>query len=379
MHSSSRTDPPGWTMHGHAGRGGRLDAVGERVEGVARAGAALGPAGGLLRRDLAGLDPVLLTGADAPGHAVLHEHDGCSTSPRRRCGRPARRRRRSAVGRLPLGDHPPVVSRVDAKWCGSCTRYPPVIWRTWRASASAARRFEQSGVLALGDRARRSTPSLVAGRDHDVGLRPATMSLDRGGVDRPVDRHDAAERRLRSSHSKASSVGLGERVGDRGAARVGVLDDGAGRLVAESADVVHEQPRGVGVVEVEVRQRHPGVLRDARPTSGCRATAVAARRAGAGSRRSAASSGTVERAKCERAAGSRSSPSSSHSTIAASYAAVSAKASRASARGGWPRSSAPLGRAARRARRRSRRVGDDRRRARGSWPRPAPSPDRRCR
>src|SRR4051794_36541626 len=41
--------------HGDAGRGGCLDAVGERVERVAGARPALGPAGGLLGGDLAGL------------------------------------------------------------------------------------------------------------------------------------------------------------------------------------------------------------------------------------------------------------------------------------------------------------------------------------
>src|SRR4051794_39420319 len=57
---------------GHTGRGGRLDAVGEGVEGVARAGTTLGPAGGLLGGDLAGLDPVLLPRPDPPGDTVLH-------------------------------------------------------------------------------------------------------------------------------------------------------------------------------------------------------------------------------------------------------------------------------------------------------------------
>src|SRR5581483_189455 len=55
--------------------GGRLDAVGERVERVARARAALGAPVGLLRRDLTRFDAVLLPGADADGLAVLHEHD----------------------------------------------------------------------------------------------------------------------------------------------------------------------------------------------------------------------------------------------------------------------------------------------------------------
>src|SRR2546423_1270833 len=46
---------------GDAGFGRGLDAVRERVEGVARARAALRASGGLLRRDLAGLHSVLLS------------------------------------------------------------------------------------------------------------------------------------------------------------------------------------------------------------------------------------------------------------------------------------------------------------------------------
>ena len=56
-------------------RGRGLHAVFERVERVTRARAADRAPRGLLRRDLARLDPVLLTGADTDGLAVLHEHD----------------------------------------------------------------------------------------------------------------------------------------------------------------------------------------------------------------------------------------------------------------------------------------------------------------
>ena len=72
---SSRIAPPGWIDRGDAGRGRGLDAVLERVERVARGRAARGAARGLLRRDLARLDAVLLARADADGLAVLHEHD----------------------------------------------------------------------------------------------------------------------------------------------------------------------------------------------------------------------------------------------------------------------------------------------------------------
>src|SRR5262245_3228870 len=61
--------------HGDPGVGRRLDAVREREERVARARAALRTSRGLLRRDLAGLDAVLLARADADRLATLHEHD----------------------------------------------------------------------------------------------------------------------------------------------------------------------------------------------------------------------------------------------------------------------------------------------------------------
>src|SRR5438045_2948582 len=57
-------------------RRGGLDAVGEGIERVARAGAADRAAVRLLGGDLARLDAVLLPRADADGLAVFHEHDG---------------------------------------------------------------------------------------------------------------------------------------------------------------------------------------------------------------------------------------------------------------------------------------------------------------
>src|SRR5262245_44563171 len=53
---------------------GRLHTIGEGIERVRRARTADGAPGGLARRDLAGLHTVLLSGTDADGLAVLHEH-----------------------------------------------------------------------------------------------------------------------------------------------------------------------------------------------------------------------------------------------------------------------------------------------------------------
>ena len=106
----------------------------------------------------------------------------------------------------------------------------------------------------------------------------------------------------RSSHSSARWYASARSCRDRDAARVRVLDDRARRTVAE---VVHELPRRVGVVEVEVRQREPAVLRARSPTSSWRRAGGSAPPADAGSRRSAASRRCV-RARAPGAAGAAS-------------------------------------------------------------------------
>ena len=102
-------------------------------------------------------------------------------------------------------------------------------------SALGRGRFEDARVLApLLQRLDRA--GLVAGRDHDVGLRAGDHALDGRGVDRAVERDDAAERRALVALERAlvrdREVGV-----DAHAARVRVLDDRARGPVAE---VVHE-------------------------------------------------------------------------------------------------------------------------------------------
>src|SRR5580765_8583538 len=69
-HRAARLDD-----RGDAGRRRRLDAVFEGIERVARARAAAGASGCLLRRDFSRLDPVLLAGTDADGLPVFDEDD----------------------------------------------------------------------------------------------------------------------------------------------------------------------------------------------------------------------------------------------------------------------------------------------------------------
>ena len=90
-----------------------------------------------------------------------------------------------------------------------------------------------------------------------------------------VERDDAAERRALVALERPL-VRVGEVVGERDAARVGVLDDrDRGRF---SAEVVHQPPRGVGVVEVEVAEREAGVLLDVVPPARVLADRGSARR-----------------------------------------------------------------------------------------------------
>src|SRR5436190_21601553 len=69
-HRAARLDDDG-----DAGLGRGFDAIGERIKRVARACPALRATSRFLRRDLTGLDAVLLAGADSPRHAVVHEDD----------------------------------------------------------------------------------------------------------------------------------------------------------------------------------------------------------------------------------------------------------------------------------------------------------------
>ena len=79
MTSSSRTEPPGWmtTATPAAAAASRPSGKGKKAS-LAHAPPVARPAA-FGRGDLAGVDPVLLAGADADGLAVLHQHDRRST------------------------------------------------------------------------------------------------------------------------------------------------------------------------------------------------------------------------------------------------------------------------------------------------------------
>ena len=107
-------------------------------------------------------------------------------------------------------------------------------------------------------------PGSVARRHDQVGLGAGDHALDRGGVDRTVESDDPTERGSLVALERAL-VGGCEIVGDRDATRVRVLDDRTAGPPHFRCQVVHEAPRGVGVVEVEVAEREAAVLLDVVP------------------------------------------------------------------------------------------------------------------
>src|SRR3546814_643705 len=118
------------------------------------------------------------------------------------------------------------------------------------------------------------SPVGVARGDHDVGLRGGDHPLDRGLVYRVRQRDDPTEGRTLVA-LEGALVGVGETVGHRRAARVGVLDDRDRGTAGGRGEVVGEAPRGIGVEEVEVAERHAAVLLHTVPPRGRADGAVA--------------------------------------------------------------------------------------------------------
>ena len=125
-------------------------------------------------------------------------------------------------------------------------------------TGSVGRRcLEQARVLALLASSASIVPSSYPGAITTSACGPADHPLDRGCVDRPVERNDPSERRPLVALERTLVRG-GEVAGNRDAARVRVLDDRARRAWLPRSWTM--SPRGVGVVEVEVREREAAVL-----------------------------------------------------------------------------------------------------------------------
>ena len=211
--------------------------------------------------------------------------------------------RHSASVGATLGDDAPVVARRRRSGAASCTRNPPRDLAEVEGLRLRRGRLEQARVLALRDQ-RLDRARLVArarSPRRPAGPRPCARRWRRrsGGSARRC-------RRTRSARRTRARAGTRSARSSATATPHGLACLMMAHASGPVAEVVHEAPRGVGVVEVEVREREAAVLLDAVPPARGARDAVARRRAGAGSRRSAAPR-RCARARGRCAAGSSSS------------------------------------------------------------------------
>ena len=277
--SSSRIEPPGWitAVAPASAAASRPSANGKKaseatteplVSGSARPAASRG-----LRRlaggDARGIDAAHLAGADADRGAVLGIDDGV----------------RLHVLGDPEGEHQVGQLGCGRRALGHDLQRPCRRPRHCRASAPGSRRRpcapsspaargsgrppveQQAQVLLRGDD--RDRPPSSASGAMITSVKISTISSRGLGVERPVERDDAAEGRDRVAAQRLV-VGLeqGRAFGD--AAGIGVLDDGDGGGSAGSNSATQLEG-GVGVVDVvvgELLALHLPRRGDARPLLG---------------------------------------------------------------------------------------------------------------
>ena len=282
--SSSRTEPPGWTTARTPRVDQHLQAVGEREERVRRRHRAGGPVARAGHREPRGVDPVDLAHADADRGAVGGEQDRVGLD---RADRPPGERQVGQhLRRTPPTRRPAATSTGSSPGASTasriCTSTPPLICR--HSAGSGANAGARSSRMFFFAASTSTAPSAKDGATTHLGEDVGDLLGHLDG-DLAVDRDHPAERRDRVARVRLA-VRLGDVGADRDAARVGVLDDGDRRL----GEVVRGPPRRVGVDVVVVRHllavqllglRQPGAATPGRRT---------APRAGAGSRRTAASS-----------------------------------------------------------------------------------------
>ena len=232
---------------------------------------------------------------------------------------------------VPLGRRraSPQTTSISSSGSGSasrsCTSRPPSTrFRSHSDGSNGAPlrslRIRDAGLL----RERLDGGRVVAGREQHLDELLREPLAERR-ADRPVEHDHAAVRRHRVGGERLL-VGLLDRLGDRHAARVVVLDDHAGRAV----ELDREEPRGGEVVEVVERQRLAVELLDARE----QVRAGAALGVVGGLLVRVLAVGELERWSKTGHERSRGSPrrADSQPAIALSYAAVVANAAAASSR-----------------------------------------------
>ena len=373
MISSSRTEPPGCTTTATPAAAAASTPSANGIERVGRG----------TRRPAPGLRP------SSPRSRPTRR----GSAGRRRCRRPGR----PSPARSQFDFTCPQIRHASSA-SRHCSVVGATLVTTRQSSRPAAKcggvlHEEAAGDLAEVERVRRraraprgaacscasarsasSVPGLVAGRDRR--RRPAAR---RPFARRWRRRSDGCSATIppnaeRSSHSSARWYAVARSSATATPHGLACLMMAHAGCVTE---VVRELPRRLGVVVVEVAEREPAVLRDAVPPARWCRRGGSAPPAGAGSRRSAALVGALEREHEVR--GQQLVAPGASATIAASYAAVRANASSARRAAGLVGDRG----------RRSRQLGEhgvvllgarhDRRPTRGSWPRRGPSPVRRCR
>ena len=285
MTSSSRREPPGWTIAVDARVERELRAVGEREERIR---------GERPRRSGRGRTPRAFSTAirtastrliwPAPIPIVRGPSRARSRSTRRACRRATRRARSPHCSSLDVaGDDLPAVAVLDVA-VAVLDEHPAEHALVVALAGLAARRSRSSedARVLLPLQRRRARRRRSPGAKRTSTNCSASFCAERR-VDRAVEDDDPAVRRD-GSEASALVVRLLERRADGDAARVRVLDDHARRAASNSRS---EQPRAGEVVEVVERELLAVQLLDAREQVPARAAlGVVRARAGAGSRRS---------------------------------------------------------------------------------------------
>ena len=208
-----------------AGPAQRLEAVGEREEGIARSHGPSHPIAGTGDGQLGRLDPGHLAGPNAQRHLVAHDDDGvgfdvAADPPGHQQVAPLR------LGRLPLGcdGHRAPVRRH------------PVAGLHQQPSAQAAHVEGGGAVGTVQDQdakalaARQPGGGILIGRGADDDLQEGLGQLLGGGeIECAVERHDPAVGRSRVA-GVGAAIGIERGVPGGESARVGVLDHGGSRF-----------------------------------------------------------------------------------------------------------------------------------------------------
>src|ERR671919_811690 len=233
-------DRPTWVDHGpDAGRGGPVDAVPEREEGVRGHHRARSPGPGLAAGDVDRVHPAHLACPDPNGGPPRSQDDGVRPDASRHApGQeqvvPLARFGLAAAGHRERLDR--LVHGIELLNQGA--PFDGANLRTCRSGARSSEEPEVRPGLERLPRLRREP-----GGHHDLGEH-LRHGRGRRPVDLRVEGNHATEGRDRVGGQGAPIRRL-EGVGHRGAARVGVLDDGRGQDLLVPGRAHHPRPRRV--------------------------------------------------------------------------------------------------------------------------------------